>query len=440
MLVFNDKNRRFDRLVILPAIVVFCNTVPWLNTRLRAYSLLPLMAVYVLLTLFRKKETRLESVKERRAGFSMFLGASVFFLSYLLIRGRTGFYMNWFGVAVISLFLLWVFIRLAAENKAREIKVLALVTLGAIVVASVMNVLFLSDEMNQNVLRDMTGADKNLSQEDAIAAHESGAGGYHTTYVIGLLSIPMLYAGFRVNWKLRIIFWMVSCLSLLYAYRAGFSILMIVIGFGIMICMVAIVIKKFNLFRLAAVSGVVMLLVLTLNPTLFSFAAKPFAALAEMTTNPSYIMRLTSIAEALSGSGDEYATYRPGLLWQSWRMFLENPIWGVGYDISKIGGHSFILDYLAMGGLSLFWPFPLFLYLYTRYLKIVIYPLSPSSRLLIELYFYMYIMCTLLNPLNSVLGWNGFFLTLPGISLLFADSRLNQRRWGRRTPALRMRY
>ena len=428
MLVCNDKNRRFDRLVILPAIFIICNTVPWIIARVRMFLLLPLIALYFILVCARQQKTVFVSARERNAGFFALLGLAVFFLSYFLASSWVygGVNYGWLSVAIFAFFTFWVFIRLVAENKVREIKVLALVALGAIFVAAVMGAFFLGDEMNQDVLRNATGG--LASDEEVMAAREAGVGGFHNTYAVGLLAIPILYAGFRVKGKLKFLFWTVSFFSVVYAYRAGFSILMTTIWFGMMLCLWAIVIKKFGYFRCVAVAGLVLLLFLTLYPTIFSFASKPFAALAEMTENPNYSMRLTSIAEALDGNLDEYAVKRTRLLWVSWYKFLENPVFGINPDSARlIGGHSFIFDYLAIGGLFFFLPFPFFFYYYTKYLKVVIYPLSPNSRYLIETYFYMYIMCTLLNPLSATLVWTGFFLVLPGLSLFFSDSMLNQK-------------
>ena len=437
MLGLNNLNRRFDWLVILPSFVIVCSSIPWIVVRVRMIFLVPFIVLYALLVCLRQKKSGFESPMEKRAGFFSLLGALGFFLSYLVIssQARDEFNYGWFANLVFSLFYLWTFIRLAAENKVNEIKVLALVTLSVILISAFMGTRFLSEEANRDMIRLVTGSQISIEEENSVLA--AGAGWFATVYSIGLLSVPITYAIFRVRWRIKVVFSTISLFSLLYAYRAGFSILISVIGAGMMLCLLSAVIKRIQLFHLFAIAALCTLVYLTINPSVFSFLAGPVSSLAEMTDNPNYAMRLTSIAEALGGNLDQYAVSRTGLLWVSWREFLKSPLVGGASGWEAIGQHSFIFDYLAMGGIFFFLPFLFFFYSYTKYLKIVVYPLSPSSRYLIEVYFYMYIMCVILNPLTSTLLWNGFFLTLPGVSLFFTDSKLNKenitrRNWVRR--------
>jgi hypothetical protein len=420
-----EYRKQWDRLIILPAIVLFIQNMPWFAARLRMRVLVPLMVIYIVYMVMNNKRNIGTDHKEHAASVRMLASSCLFFLTYMLVEifYYHEFSSGWLICSTFGLFYMWVFTRLALENKVMEIKILTLVTLTALFIGGYTSQSYLATEENQNIVRSITGG--TASDMDVNAAVYAGVGGYGFVYSVGMLAPALFYAGLRSKSLIRWFFWMCGCFLMLNAYRAGFSILMATIVLGLTCYTLSFGIRTTVGYRLTAMFLVMFVLLVTLNPQVATFMVSPLLSIANSLGNDNYIFRLTSVADSITGSGDDYAVYRTGMMWKSWGAFLQSPIYGVSEASQLIGGHSFFFDYLAMGGLVAFLPYPFFIYFYIKYLRLVVYPLSRSARVLIETYLFMFIFCTFMNPLNSATVWASFFLILPGISLFFFDSRLN---------------
>jgi hypothetical protein len=387
------------------------------------------MLLYIFLDHTSLLQNRLTTAREKKSASAMLISFGIFLLAILIAESICyGFFAyGWFVCSSFGLFSMWVFVRLAMRNKIKEIKILTLVTLGALCIGAYSGAAFLEEESARNIIRDLTaGGGQNIWLErDAL---RSGVGGFGFVYSIGLLAPALLYAGICAkNWIFRIFCWVSCYIFSIYSYRAGFSILIASAVYGYVCYLTSFVIPNFKRYRTVMRAIIIFILAATLFPKIVSFGVSPLSTLAYSLENDNYTSRLLSIAEGISGGSDEYALYRTGLMWKSWRVFLQHPFIGAANTSLRyeIGGHSFFFDHLAMSGLLGFLPYPIFIYFYSRYLKLVLYPVSRRAQILISTYVYMFFLCTFLNPLNSLIVWSSLFLLLPGISLFFSDVKIN---------------
>lgn len=420
------KNRRsIDRLIILPAIVFIVQALPWLFNRMRIRVLVPLMLIYVVSVLVRQKSpftNRIEIVCSRNVlGYSTLFFCAYWATSMLYTRA---FDNGWMVCFVMGLFSLFVFIQLASENRVREIKILTCCYLASLLLASFQGSSYLASEYNQNIIRAATAG--NIDDKEVMAALDSGVGGFGFVYSLGLLIPGLFYSFFKIKNMMRWVLLVGALFGVLYVYRAGFAILMVVLLFGLIWHALSALCGSYQNYRIIMMAMIVFLLAVTIIPGFAAFLASPLIALADVVGNENYVFRINSMVDSISGGGDDYALNRTGLMWRSFNIFLAHPFWGASRETAPWGGHSFFFDYLAAGGLLFFIPYPLFFIAYTKYMKTIIYPLSPSAKRLIETYFYMYVTVTFLNPLNSYIVWASFFFVLPGLTLFYKDSLLNR--------------
>lgn len=435
MLITPKTKKQLDKLIILPAIVFIVQSVPWITARIRLRMVAPLMLMYVVLSLVHL-DRRFTQQREIRAARWSLIGFVLYSAVYILLQWRYygSFFNQVFVAHVFGLFSLWVFIALATENKVKEIKVLVMVVLGALLVAALMGGLYLGDEINKDIIRAMTAGEG--ANADVAEAHLSGVGGYGTVYSLGLLVPALFYSATQIkNLYLKLFVCVTGLASFVYVLRAGFSIIVAVIFISLLFYIGAFLFKNQKIHLLMQWIIIALLLFTTLNPQVLKIFASPLTTIVGIIDNPNYTARLTSILDVTSGiSGDDYALNRTGLMWVSWRAFLSSPIYGVQYGVGAIGGHSFIFDYLAQGGLLYFMVLPLCVYLYFQYMKIAVFRLSRRVRGLIVSYSMSVLLVCLLNPLNSSVVYNTLFFLLPGLTLFYKNSLLGkQTRMG---PAL----
>lgn len=90
--------------------------------------------------------------------------------------------------------------------------------------------------------------------------------------------------------------------------------------------------------------------------------------------------KINSILDFYNGmSDDNELLYRQELHDLSWNTFVSNPFWGCNdWSISKIGGHSFLMDNLAYRGLLGFLPFIILIFVHVKtqmmYINKSLYP------------------------------------------------------------------
>lgn len=425
MLASELHKKALDRVIILPAFVFIVQSLPWLMARFRLRATVPFMLLYFVISIKRRDYSRTSGL-ERRVAIRMLISFVVYAAAYIYIDWRfyDKFQNQVFVPLILGLFNMWVFTTLVCANKVREIKVLTLVLFWTLLLGAYHGMSYLADESNQNIVRAMTGGAGGL--EETASAISAGVGGYGFVYSIGLLIPAGAYAAFRAKGTvIRCLFLVGSLVFTITTYLAGFSILMFACLAGSLLYLLSSAFRKYSLFRWIPWGVVILLLILTLSPQIIAFMVEPIDKLAEITVNANYSRRLTAIADAVAGR-DSYSTHRTGLMWQSWNAFLEYPFFGIPQGSRNLlGGHSYIFDYLAKGGIFYFTVLPLFLYQYKKYLNVVIYSLSVTSKFLIEIYFVMVVIVCILNPLSSAIVYANLFFMLPGLSLFFRDSLLN---------------
>lgn len=422
MLFSEDRRRKIDPTIFLPALVLAVQSIPWFAVRFRMRVLAPVMLAYMVISLARYR-ARVKS--EHALAVRMMIGFVLYAVSFLILQALANpdlFYTT-FVVHVFAFFFLWVFVFLASDNRIREIKILALIEIVSLGVTASMGATFLSEETNREILRGAAAGMANM--EDLRDAAMSGAGGYSSVYAVGLVVPALVYVGLNTRKWVRWLFFAVAGFATVYCQRAGFSIILVVIGFGFVLVAVAKIVRDRFLFHLVALLNLTLLLTMSLYPDVGKFLLAPLGLLAKVTDNPFYKMRIDSIIDSISGGGgNEYALERIGTMWASFQSFCQAPLFGSTFSNKDlfVGGHSLIGDYLAQGGLFFFSFFVGFFVLYCKYMKFVVFPVSRSAFFLLGLFSYMFLMCTLLNPLNSSTVWGFFFLVIPGLTFYFRDA------------------
>lgn len=330
MLVPQPKKRAFDRAIILPALVFIVQSIPWFAARFRMRVLAPFMLVYILISLVRwhprgSSRARISAALWALLTFVLYSASYVF----LWWQYHGEFANHIFVTRVFAFFGLWVFTTLMAEHKVKEIKVLTLITLGSLFLASLMGATYLEDEINRDIIRTMTADGASL--RDAADAALSGVGSYGSVYAIGLLAPSMFYATMQVKGLLLKWFCGISVVAFfVYAYRAGFSILMFASIAGCLFYGGTVVFRSYKLHKWVMWLFVSLVLYATLSPSIANITVYALKQLATLTTNPNYVYRLEATIDAITGGSDTYALDRAGLMWVSFQTFLRHPIIGGG--------------------------------------------------------------------------------------------------------------
>jgi hypothetical protein len=87
MIVGQLKKIPFDKMIVLPAVVFVVQSIPWLNARFRLRALVPLMLLYVFITLV-KSERRFMFAKERFAANCALIGYTMYSISCIILWWR----------------------------------------------------------------------------------------------------------------------------------------------------------------------------------------------------------------------------------------------------------------------------------------------------------------------------------------------------------------
>ncbi len=418
-----------DRAIILPAVVLVVQSIPWFTARFRLRMLVPFMLAYVVISVWRCR-WKAAPYLERRVTVRLLVSFVLFFSAYMVADTLCyrEFNNTYFVPQVFGLFYIWLFHSLISENKIREIKILTLVSIGAMLIASLMGVTYLGDELNRDIIRDMTGG--GVDDIDAAHANLSGIGNFGFVYSLGLLVPAMAYAAICVKkLSIRVLFWISALAFFLYAYRSGFTILMVTVLAGFVFFSGACFFPKYSYYKWVLWLCVVLLISATLYPSFGNIVVSPLESLGYLTDNKNYLERLESIVDAIQGTSvDAYALDRTDRYWMSWKVFLRHPFFGADLEAAAfMGGHSFVFDFLAKGGVFSFSFLIIFIFNYTKYLKVIVYPCSKYAQFLVEIYFLMVTIVCILNPLCSAIVYCCLFFMLPGMSLFFKDSAKDRR-------------
>jgi hypothetical protein len=264
------------------------------------------------------------------------------------------------------------------------------------------------------------------STGDAAYAYREGIGSFGFVYGAGLLVVPLLYGVTFISLQLKIMCSVLMVLITLAVYKAGYSILIIVMAIAGVIYVAAKVGLKQRVLSWIGVILIGLLICATVKPQIFSFLAKPLLHLEHNTSNPEYQMRINSIADSLSGAEGTYAEYRASVYWASWRVFLKYPLFGGGSGEYRrpapdmVSGHSTVFDTLGfygLFGLTLYLLFFVYHYRYLRVMSAVVigYKWWPS--------YYIYMISAtavmFINPFSGVPLLMSLCLYLPALPLLF---------------------
>lgn len=426
----------FDKFYLLLAYPVLRLTVPYLQYRLRSWTLIPFFLLW-LLYVFRTRQSLIRD----RAMDRYFLLTSISLLLYgflpLLYEflGSVSIHkFHWLKDGSSMMIFLFMFSVAHYSLKFGKIKELKFLTVLLFVGFSWMAISAL--RAGETVM-GMGGARmlSSLSMEGAIGFSaeyvqeamelvEVGVGTSGSTYV-SAFAIPMLiYSLFHV----KTIFFKVICAVMAYANYinikySGLNTPYMIACMGVALCFFGRFLNWRKKIVLVGSISAICVLVFSYHPTMLSFASKPLLALADATEAfPQFSWRCASMADAFAGYKDTYAYERYQLQVKSFDSFIKgNWVLGSAFgEKAEVGGHSEMLDGLARYGIVSLVLIVMFFYSYLRYCNQV-RRLFFGNKWAVLPYIYAgaWIFSSVPNP--SYLGTPIVILLIPGLALFFKE-------------------
>lgn len=246
---------------------------------------------------------------------------------------------------------------------------------------------------------------------NAYMARSLGVSGYGAMYSYAL-SLPALIWGFMSIKKvgLRFVF-LSSIFAIIYIVRSGgLGTPIMVALFGIILYLSSFKMRPRAILILGLL-GSVALLVFAYKPGVFGFLAKPIELLRLIFEEGSSIdVRLESIVDGLKGDVGSYAVERYQLQAKSFEEFLKNPFVGLGLYyyphpvVRMIGGHSMLLDFMAMSGVVGLTIFAFLISSVINYYKCLTYSFNLDKRLnaVVIIFLCAFIFTCVANPYPTI--------------------------------------
>ena len=232
-------------------------------------------------------------------------------------------------------------------------------------------------------------------------------GGFHFIYCFALAA-PLYIWGINNKFKNRFLKFFLNLLVICFAFmvliKAQYTL-------GLLLWCIAIIfsllIKKISFFKLLIVNCVILF-------AFFSFSteiSRLFLHLAEAVNSDIISQRFVEISTAIVGqtSSTSDVALRTEVYIKSFNAFLQHPIIGGWLYNGMNGGHSFILDLLARGGI-VFGGFILGLLILLT--KFYFEPGVRKNNYYLIFLFVFSLLC-ILNPINSSGGFLALLYTLP---------------------------
>lgn len=232
-------------------------------------------------------------------------------------------------------------------------------------------------------------------------------GGFHFIYCFALAA-PLYIWGINNKFKNRFLKFFLNLLVICFAFmvliKAQYTL-------GLLLWCIAIIfsllIKKISFFKLLIVNCVILF-------AFFSFSteiSRLFLHLAEAVNSDIISQRFVEISTAIVGqtSSTSDMALRTEAYTNSFNAFLQHPIIGGWLYDGTNGGHSFILDLLARGGIVFGGYILGLLVLLTKFY------FEPGVRMnnYYLIFLFVFFLLCILNPINSSGGFFALLYTLP---------------------------
>ena len=357
-------------------------------------------------------------VGERRHEFNLYG-----FVSFLVMN------LSLFGVVYLSFI----------HNKFKELKFLAALVVMVMIYEGLMAFL-VGGNIEGGAARLVVGMQQHgwdvssfnrdaseISNETDIVIG-SGFGGYHFIYAYAFLAPAFFYAGCRIhNWKIKVVCFVTMLANLSSIKNGGLHTPLFVALIGFLFAIFALL---FRLRRMLIVFGAIAGLALILfayYPAIFRPLAVPLEICASLSVRDVYKNRFMSIADTIKGSKQTYALDRYYLQKRSIDSYFKYNMLLGGGNRADEGGHSMLLDLLALYGLVGLAVFVGFVFSFLKFQKAMgaIY-LGREWLAMIYCYLGAFIFTTVANPVN--LCYAQLYIIFPVLALFFSDCPVNESR------------
>ncbi len=352
---------KFDMtyLILIPG--VFLTYFVPIRFRFGPIIIVPFLALWLVITLL--KNQRCQQCLTRS-----FLGFFVPLLTFFLIHGYLFGYNEWDCVPIsrhyrtygIVLFYCYLLHYSLSRRKIKELIVLVPLILFSLAYGCFS---YLSFEAG-SARNQMKGAwGETFDQTyDRLERAFAGATNYGDTYGMVIINVCLLALLRFVPTKWKFVYCGLIVVYCVGVYRAAYTTATVLMLVG----MALVMFYKISKMHLASIHKFMLLFsVFFVCSVAFPHMYSPFAGcvdwIGEKLPLGEYSLRLHSIAEAMRGYKDTYASQRGNLYWNSLDVFIHNPIFGFRFDQIWFGhnmkymvrGHSFLFDSLACGGMFL---------------------------------------------------------------------------------------
>ena len=235
----------------------------------------------------------------------------------------------------------------------------------------------------------------------------SNIGGFHFIYCFAL-SAPLYIWGIsnKVNRRfLKVLLnLLIICFSFVLLIKAQYTIGLLLWGIAIVF---SLLIKKISFSKLLIINCVILFILICFSADISRF----FLYLADIVNSDIISQRFVELSSAIIGqtSSTSDMAIRTETYFKSFEAFLEHPIIGGWLYNSTNGGHSFILDLLATGGI-IFGGFILgLLALLTKFY----FESGIRKNNYYLIFLFVFFLLCILNPINSSGGFLALLYTLP---------------------------
>lgn len=433
---------RFDKTYFLLVPIVLYTTWPWLTYRLR--PILPFLLFCLWFVLQRNPNRKF--FQKRR--FSRLYTITLFFFLFnsclrnifaLVNHGQFFTYGEF--ATFLSAISHFVIVHLSfSRMKFKEVEFLTIVALIGMMLAGIAAVRGGMIEGFEGG-RLLTTEDRFLEggglYDDKLLAYQIGSASYGTTYGFALVAVSLLWSIFTIKKRhiqLLLIAALGSCVLTIRNSGLGTPVFVFILGSALCLC--AIIGLNSRVIKVIGTTAIILLIVFSYNPKLFSPLASAANMLGSMFPEDSSIqIRCKSVAEAFSGDMNAYAYTRYQLQRKSLDAFFEHPIFGAGIyrfphpKAFAVGGHSHLLDRLGQAGIiGGFFYFGFLVFLSQYYKQMTISFGLPRQWLVVPLICaFTFVFTCIANPLPT---YPVILYYMPGLPLLAMKYDLrNRNKW-----------
>lgn len=418
--------------LLVPAILQA--TIPWLAFRVRIIAVFMLVIVWALIN-FSAVWSAICSRYSRS-----FRVVAVWFLIYNFLNnfyaiagygdftryGEATMHLAQFMYFVIAHFVV-------VTNKHRELKFLTFWVFLGIIVAGLMSMrgMNVAGLEGARALVGTQAQEITAEREDMIIqAATLGLGDYRYVYMSAwLFGMMMMTFTMAKTVKVKILAIFVAMACIISVKMGGLGTPAFILGVSVCIYLAWRMCHSRRIVKVVGYSLVIAIALYFAAPIVYRPLSAPLRYIAENMQEGSIKSRVMLAADSFLGD-DNYARERARLQLISWATFCKYPILGEGmyyFEYGKTpknraGGHSLILDRLAMSGIVGFLPFVFFLYYLSRYYEDISRGRFWNGWLSIPTMFIaLYVFSSIANPTFGIP--NVIYIIMPGLAYMITISR-----------------